>query len=52
MLYKGGESIDDNNNNSGGSVKGDNIYKGSVEVLVLVLLSDSYSELEIVSYMT
>ena len=50
MLYKGEESIDDNNNDNSGSVGGDNIYKYSREVLVLFLLSDSYLELKMVSY--
>ena len=42
--------MDNNDDDSGGSVGGDNIYKSSKEMLVLALLSNSYSELEIVSY--
>jgi len=42
--------MDNNDNDNDGSVGGDNIYKDSREVLVLALLSNSYSEFEIVSY--
>jgi len=45
----GGESIGDvNDEGGGGGVGGDDVYKGRTEP-VLVLVSDSYSEDEIIS---
>ena len=44
----GGESIGDVNDEGGGGVGGDNVYKGKTEP-ALVSVSDSYSEDEIIS---
>ena len=44
----GGESIGDVNDEGGGGVRGDDIYKGRTEP-VLVSVSDLYSEDEIIS---
>jgi len=41
MLYDGGESIVDNEVDSGGDVGGEDVYNGRAEP-VLVSLSDSY----------
>jgi len=43
MLYWGGESIGEDDCESGGSVGGDDVYKGKAEP-VLVLVLDLYSE--------
>ena len=43
----GGESIGDVDDEGGGGVGGDNVYKGRTEP-ALVLVSDSYSEDEII----
>ena len=48
MTYGGGK-IRNSNNNSGSSVEGEDMYRGNGEELVLVLLFDSYSELEVIS---
>jgi len=48
MLYWGGESMGDGDNNGGGGDGGDDIYNGRAEP-VLVSLSDSYSEDEAIS---
>ena len=45
-MQKGEDTVDDGNDNSSSSVSEDIVYKGRIES-VLVLLSDSYSEEEI-----
>jgi len=47
MMYGGGE-IGDGDNDSGGGVGGEDMYRSNGEELVLVLLSDSYLELEVI----
>ena len=44
--------MDNGNDDSSGSIREDNIYKSNKEKLVLVLLSDLYLELEIISVST
>jgi len=43
MLYWGGESIGEGDNEGGGSDGSEDVYNGKAEP-VLVLLSDSYSD--------
>ena len=38
----------DGDNGSGSGIRGDNIYKDNKEELMLALLSDLYSELEVI----
>jgi len=44
----GSSEIRDSENDGGGNVRGDEVYKGNREKLVLASLSDSYSELEVI----
>jgi len=48
ILYEGGESMGDGNDDCGGGEGGEDVYKGKTEP-VLVSVSDSYSEDEIIS---
>ena len=48
MLYEGGESMGDGNDDCGGGEGGEDVYKGKTEP-VLVSVSDSYSEDKIIS---
>ena len=48
LYYIRGELIGKNIKDSNSSIEEDDIYKSSREKLVLVLLSDSYSKLEII----
>ena len=49
VLYEGGESIGDGDDDGGGGDSGEDVYNGRVEP-VLVLLSDLYSEDDRISW--
>jgi len=49
FITYGSSEIGDGNDNNGGGVGGEDIYRGNKEGLVLASLSDLYSELETIS---